>query len=183
MTTTFRPSTSGQHAFIKSLVADRVLTPGASAAVDQARAAAVAGRFSAKAASSLIDLLKTMPYGTPKAQAEPGYYVSGDTAIKVQQNKAKTGTYALVWSGSSWDYAPGVAAHLTGMTPMTGEQAAALGLQSGHCIACCKPLGGETLTARVAATIGYGEICAGRHGWSFPKGAKAQRDYLAAVSA
>ena len=62
---------------------------------------------------------------------------------------------------------------------MTGEQAAALGLASGRCIVCCRTLGGASLTAKVAATIGYGEICAGHNGWSFPKGAVAQRAYLA----
>jgi hypothetical protein len=62
---------------------------------------------------------------------------------------------------------------------MTAEAAARIGLASGHCVSCAKPLGGATLTARVAALVGYGEICAGNHGWPFPKGAAAQRARLA----
>jgi hypothetical protein len=185
MTATTRRSTPGQHSFLKDLIEGRDLTPGARAAVDQARAAALSPEGLAFAvASSLIDLLKTMPRkgaDAPAEQAEPGFYVLVDgTAVQVKHNREKTHTYASVWGGSSWDYAPGLGRRLAGMAPMTAEQAAHLGLASGRCVACCKPLGGDTVTAKVSALIGYGEICAGHHGWAYPKGAAAQREYLAA---
>ena len=171
---TVRMSTPAQRSFIESMLAERVLTgtnyEGWNPDWDNA---------TFDAASAVIRYLKTLPRkATPKA--EPGFYVTeGGNAVKVQANKAGTGTYALAWSGTSWDYAPGVARTLAGLTPMTGEEAARIGLASGRCIACAKTLGGETLTARVAALVGYGEICADKNGWAFPKGAAAQRQYLA----
>jgi hypothetical protein len=168
-----RPVTPGQRAFIESLLRDRETAgtayEGWTPDWDKATAAQ---------ASMVIEYLKSLPYKAGE-QPKPGFYVMADgTAVKVQQNKAKTGAYGLVWSGSSWDYAPGVGRTVVGLTPMTAEQAAAAGLASGRCIACAKTLGGETLTAKVAAVIGYGEICANRHGWTFPKGAAAQRVFL-----
>jgi hypothetical protein len=172
---THYPATPGQQSFIASLLRDRDTTGTVYEgwAPDWSRATKAS-------ASTVIEALKALPYAQKRAQAEPGFYVAADgTAVKVQSNKAKTGTYGLVWSGSSWDYAPGVAQHFAGMAPMTGEQAAKMGLASGRCIACAKVLGGETLTAKVSAVVGYGEICAGHHGWAYPKGAAAQRAYLA----
>jgi hypothetical protein len=114
----------------------------------------------------------------PTAQAAPGFYVRGDEAFKVQTNKAGTNTYALVWSGSSWDYSPGTGRSLAGLVPMTAEQAAALGLASGRCINCVRVLGGKSLSAKVSALIGYGETCANHNGWAYPTGVKAQRAFI-----
>ena len=176
-------STAPQHAFLKTLLAERVLTEALTTRVEAARTLAVRGMLSKQAASDLIGDLKVLPYREGRAAAEPGFYVQGERAFKVQANKAGTSTYALEWTGSSWEYAPGVGRTLADLTPMTAEQAALLGLASGHCIACCRSLGGKTLSAQVAAVVGYGEICADNHGWPFPKGAAAQRERLAAVSA
>ena len=114
------------------------------------------------------------------AHAAPGFYVHGDTAYKVQTNRAGDRTYAKRWTGTAWDYAPGAGRLLAAMVPMTAEQAAALGLASGKCINCLQTLGGETLSARVSALIGYGETCAAHNGWAYPKGAAAQREFIAA---
>lgn len=166
-----RPASPGQRKFIADLLRDRDTagtvyegwTPD----------------WNDMYASDVISDLKGLPYkATHRQQAEPGYYVRGDEAFKVQQNKAKTSTYALSWTGSSWEYAPGVGRTLADLTPMTAEDAAKIGLASGRCINCCRVLGGESLTSRVAAVVGYGEICATKNDWPFPKGAATQRVYL-----
>ena len=38
---------------------------------------------------------------------------------------------------------------------------------------------GETLSAAISALIGFGETCAKRMGWPYPKGVAAQRAYMA----
>lgn len=169
-----RPATTGQRDFVAALLRDRDVTgtPYEGWTPDWDRA-------NFETASAVITYLKTLPYKARK-QAEPGFYVLGDQAFKVQMNKAKTGSYALMWGGSSWDYAPGSARFLADLVPMTAQQAAHLGLASGKCIACLRTLGGESLTAQVSAVIGYGEICAGHNGWDYPKGAADQRAFLAA---
>jgi hypothetical protein len=178
MTTTARPASERQTSLITRLLGEKTLTDTNRASVE----AALGRGLSTREASQMIDGLFTMPR---KAQAdapkaEPGFYVAADgTPVKVQANKAGTGTYALTFSGRSWDYAPGLGRHFAGMQPMTAEEAARIGLASGRCIACCKVLGGDTLTAKVAAVVGYGEICASKHGWAFPKGAATQRAFLA----
>jgi hypothetical protein len=112
------------------------------------------------------------------SEAKPGFYVRGNEAFRVQMNKAGTHTYALVWSGHSWEYSPGSGRSLADLVPMTAEQAAALGLASGRCINCCRTLGGASLSSKVAALIGYGETCAANYDWFFPKGAANQRIYV-----
>jgi len=178
-------ATAPQFNFLKTLVAEREVDAAMQARIEAARSLAVRDLLSKAAASDLIGDLKVLPYKAAAAskKAEPGFYVLDEKAYKVQQNKAKTSTYALAWSGSSWEYAPGMGRRLADLVPMTAEQAALLGLASGRCIACCRALGGATLTAKVAAVVGYGEICATREGWAFPKGAAAQRERLAAASA
>lgn len=177
-----RPATSRQVELLTRLVGERVVDPALAADLDAARTAYRTGGFTTAAASSLIERLfaaRRKDADAPAANAQPGFYMRGDQAIKVQANKAKTGTYALTWTGSNWEYAPGVGRTLAGLTPMTAEQAAALGLASGRCINCCRTLGGESLSAKVSALIGYGETCANTNGWTYPKGAKAQRAFIA----
>lgn len=118
--------------------------------------------------------------------ADEGYYVRGDEAFRVVANKAGTATYAKALRVTAarmwWEYAPGVGRDLAaeGLVPMTAAEAGRLGLLHGRCVNCCRPLGGESLSAQVSALIGYGETCAGNNGWEYPTGAAAQRAYLAA---
>lgn len=128
----------------------------------------------------------------PKVYAVPelGYYVRADGAgIKVVESKyVRAGEsakrrFGLVFTPHdpkrpTWDYVRGAGISVADLTPMTAHDAALLGLAHGHCIECCAPLGGKTLSSLVAARIGYGETCAGNNGWPFPKGAAAQRDFL-----
>ena len=179
---TSRPASPRQVDLLTRLVSERVVDPALAADLDAARTAYRTGAFTTTQASSLIERLfaaRRKDADTPAANAEPGFYMRGDLAIKVQANKAKTGTYALTWTGHSWEYAPGVGRTLAGLTPMTAQQAAALGLASGRCINCCRTLGGESTSAKVSAVIGYGETCAKHNGWEYPTGAKAQRAFLA----
>jgi len=122
--------------------------------------------------------------------AEVGFYVKDGEAFRVVANKAGTSTYAKRftvtrdWDGSaraSWEYAPGVGRSLAaeGLVPMTAADAARIGLSHNICINCCRTLGGQTLSAHVSALIGYGEICATNNGWPYPKGAAAQRAFIA----
>lgn len=185
-----RPATEKQIAFARSLVRDRDVMPGMGAtdALEWYDATLREHGMTVAQASAFIDRAKSAAFrqhatrvggDTAPATATPGFYVRGAEAYKVQANKAGTGTYALRWSGSSWEYAPGVGRTLADLTPMTAEDAARLGLASGRCINCCRTLGGASLSAQVSAVIGYGETCAGNNGWPYPTGAAAQRAYLA----
>ena len=106
----------------------------------------------------------------PKAAAkaaEPGYYVKADgTMLVVVENKAKTRTYAkrLVVTTTpagktkaSWEYAPGEAASVAEVTPMTLTDAAAFGHAHGVCMVCCR-----TLTNPESVKAGIGPSCAKR---------------------
>jgi len=122
---------------------------------------------------------------TASAQPELGYYVRADgTGIKVVDNVAKTRRYGLVFTPRVgkrpvWAYVRGAGISVADLTPMTAADAAQIGLSHGHCVNCCAPLGGKTLSAQVSAIIGYGETCAANNGWPYPKGTAAQRAYIA----
>lgn len=187
-----RPATQRTIAYARDLVRDRDVLPGMGAADALAWFDATLAEhgMTQTQASAFIDRAKAAAHRTHTTRvggqadttsrlAEPGFYTRGDDAFKVQWNAQRTGTYALRWDGDGWVYAPGVGRTLADLEPMTAEQAAHLGLASGKCIACCRTLGGKTLSAQVSAVIGYGETCAGHHGWTYPTGVKAQRAYLA----
>ena len=186
-----RPATDKQTAYARTLVSDRDVLPGMSRedALEWFDRTLADHGMTVTQASAFIDRAKQAPYrqhrtavGGPAdraALAAPGFYVRGDEAYKVQHNQARTATYALRWTGSGWEYAPGVGRTLADLTPMTAEQAAHLGLASGRCINCSRRLGGGSLSAKVSAVIGYGETCAVTNGWPYPHGAAAQRAYLA----
>ena len=121
----------------------------------------------------------------PSAQPDLGYYVRKDgAAIKVVQSKRDPSRrYGLVFTPRpgkrpAWEYVRGAGYSVADLKPMTATDAAALGLSHGHCINCCAPLGGKTLSAHVSAIVGYGESCAATNGWPYPKGAAAQRAAL-----
>lgn len=187
-----QPATDRQVSYARSLVQSRDVLPGLSAAeaLEWFDSTLREHGMTKGSCSRLIDRAKasrvrqhSTPVGGPapaeRQEAAPGFYVRGDEAFKVQRNKAGTHTYAKRWDGHGWEYAPGVGTTLADLTPMTAEQAAHLGLASGRCINCLRTLGGESLSAKVSAVIGYGETCAGHNGWPYPTGAAAQRAYLA----
>jgi len=120
------------------------------------------------------------------AQPDLGYYVRKDgAAIKVVASKSNPDRrYGLVFTPHAgkrptWEYVKGAGYSVADLTPMTAGDAAALGLSHGHCIFCCAPLGGKTLSAHVSALVGYGETCAATNSLPYPKGVAAQRARLA----
>lgn len=192
MTRTVYPMSGNQANLIRRLVAERVLTLETTTSLEALRTAYTHGEATFAQAKVVITALlaaKRKQGASQGGVALPGFYVRElprhpedrpeFEAIQVVANRAGTHTYAKRWTGTSWEYAPGVGKTLAGLEPMTGDQAAALGLASGRCIKCAKVLGGDTLSAKVSALIGYGETCAGHQGWVYPKGAEAQRAYIA----
>lgn len=126
--------------------------------------------------SSLIDRLK-IELGKAKQEArknapaekttaEDGYYVHGDTFVCVKWNRAKTGQYATVWDGASWEYDGRESRKLVQdvkagkLSPMTPEDAKRFGDLYGTCFKCSR-----TLTDPESIAQGYGPVCAGRMGW------------------
>jgi len=100
--------------------------------------------------------------GSSNTSYTPGVYV--DTAgrfVKIQANRQKTGTYAKVWTGNGWDYAPALKGQ-QGMTPITPEQAASFGHEFHACVFCATPLTDDGDNRSVV--VGYGPICAKRYG-------------------
>lgn len=199
-TTTHRPATDKQIAFLTRLVSERVVDLATARRLDLAREQYRAGTLTTAAASALIDALmdarrKDATPDAPAAPAAPGLYVRTEdgqpVVYRVKQNQARTGTYAArliidTYDGAAdyrWEYAPGIGARIAaaGLVPLTGGEAGRLGLAHGRCVNCSAPLGGSTLSAQVSAVIGYGETCARRNGWEYPKGAKAQRAFIAAA--
>jgi hypothetical protein len=132
------------------------------------------------------DVAEGMAAARP-ANAEPGYYIRRDgVAVVVVQNREKTRTYGKRFvppagpgRRPSWEYERGLGISVAELTPMTGADAAALGLSHGYCIRCCRELGGASLSAAVSAKIGYGETCARKEGWYYPAGQADQEAYLA----
>lgn len=98
--------------------------------------------------------------------AQDGYYVHGDTFVCVKWNRAKTGQYATVWDGSSWEYDGRESRKLVAdvkagkLSPMTPEDAKRFGDLYGTCFKCSR-----TLTDPESIAQGYGPVCAGRMGW------------------
>jgi hypothetical protein len=130
------------------------------------------------------------PAATTTVIPDLGYYVRTDgAAIKVVESKrlddhGNPRRYGVVFTPHppkrpSWDYVRGAGISVADLRPLTAADAAALGLSAGHCIFCCTPLGGKTLSAAVSALIGYGETCAKNNALPYPKGVVAQRAFIA----
>ena len=134
------------------------------------------------------ECIAAAPAASRPANAAPGYYVrpaDGKAVVVLQSKRNADRTYGKVLnfpadgSRPSWVYTPGAGYTVADLRPMGAADAAELGLSHGYCIRCCAPLGGETLSAAVSALVGYGETCAKRMGWPYPKGVVAQRERLA----
>lgn len=126
------------------------------------------GTCSSKLASVNITNLMALP--APINTDEIGVYVTPDGAIvKVQQNRAKTGTYAMRWQEISgerlvdateehvhgdWVYAPEHKRHLASYRKMTLDEAKAFILRYGRCVRC-----GRKLKAADSVERGIGPVC------------------------
>jgi hypothetical protein len=127
------------------------------------------------------------PVARAAAPTEVGIFVTPDAqAIRVVKavHSDRLYTKRLVFSTfdgrttMDWVYSPGLS--VEGLPKMSDAQAAEVGLQCAQCINCLATLGGATTSAKVSAVIGYGEKCASNNGWHYPKGVRAQREFLAA---
>jgi hypothetical protein len=97
-------------------------------------------------------------------KATPGIYRMDGAFFRVRVGKVSGQPFAerLTQNGSSWafTYAPGVVKFLTPEMRVTAAQAAEFGLVSGWCVACAKKIDHPASVA-----VGYGPVCAKRHGW------------------
>ncbi len=126
---------------------------------------ALIDRLKVELSKAKQDAAKNAPAAKQTA-AEDGYYVNGDTFVCVKWNRAKTGQYATVWNGESWDYDGRESRKLVAdvkagkLSPMTPEDAKRFGDLYGSCFKCSR-----TLTDPESIAQGYGPVCAGRMGW------------------
>lgn len=129
-------------------------------------------------ASGLISDLKAAPR---KASAEEedtpsqavamgypdeGFYFAEDVYYKVQDPKVRGGRrYAKRWNHDSEQWVYDGQRHfrlLTAETKLSAEQASRFGKLYGRCVACS-----QDLTKERSIELGYGETCAGNHGWPY----------------
>lgn len=181
--TTEREATTGQIAFIKRLVDERVVVPGTElhGVLEVSRHLAVQGVFTVLGASKLIDALKAAPYKGKQASSAParelsdGIYVvegDGDSDIyKLQIAVHGSGQLIAKRLVIDWETVMGkeqvekkgtfrylglASKHLPlEARRMTLEEAKQFGSIYGFCVRC-----GRTLTDEGSIAAGIGPICA-----------------------
>lgn len=176
-TTTFRPMTVKQAAFLKTLVSERVSADDqiTQAVVTDARARAVAGTFSSKEASALIEALKNMPKvegqtATSENDPEPGVYAKDGNLFHVKVSTKTSKAYAMEWDGESRQWTYRGRKGLSGLNArITAATAAAFGHAYGVCVFCTRELTDER-----SVVVGYGPVCA-KHN-SLPWGERPTAD-------
>jgi hypothetical protein len=180
-TTTHRPATEKQVAFVRTLIGqvcsaeialDPENGPEAALALEQGIEEAIElNEFALTDASATIERLKArLSYlrakgacAAAKAPKSPlvdvGFYYADGTVYRVVPNQAKTSRYAkrLNFATGQWNYAAGVIGRLTAADALTTEQAAALGHQYDRCVCCGAELSDPDSVAR-----GIGPVCAKR---------------------
>lgn len=171
-----RPATEKQIAFIKRLVAERVVVPGTDLAghLDLARHLAVEKVFTTHGASKLIDALLAAPkksdVDTQKAdetEPEDGIYILDDASTpdifkvyKMVHGSGRQGLKRLIVDRQDrkghFEY-EGLALYKLPKQArkMTLEEAKAFGAIYGFCVRC-----GRTLTDETSIANGIGPICA-----------------------
>lgn len=172
-------ATTKQKDFIRSLLADREGNPQAEALRDGINHLVEVGNLTVSTASSMIDLLKKVPSNQRAALAitEDGIYVHGDTVYKVyltRESKQLVCKRLEVTQGATgveaeWIYEG--KRPLRSLTPedkLSQEKAAEFGKLYGICINCL-----ADLTDERSISVGYGPVCARRHGWFYPTAKEA----------
>jgi hypothetical protein len=111
---------------------------------------------------------QTAPSAASGQDIEPGVYVTADAIVKVQENRAGTNVYALVWESFSgtrltldgevvqahWVYQQGLIRNLVPEQRMTVEEAKKFATQWRQCARC-----GAKLEAAESVERGVGPIC------------------------
>jgi len=83
------------------------------------------------------------------------YATADGTVVRVQESRTSGKLYGKVWQDGSFEYAAGALRDI--VRPLTLEEAAAFGHETGRCCVCAREL---TDPASIAA--GIGPVCAGR---------------------
>lgn len=91
--------------------------------------------------------------------AKGDVHVIEGTYYRVHIGQRSQRPYAVQWTGSEWDSAPGMIRRLTTATMATAEQAAGFGHLYGRCCFCTTPIDTPAST-----TVGYGPKCAADRG-------------------
>ena len=108
-----------------------------------------------------VEKLAGAPGGKPAGLAPGIYCNAAGVFVKVQSNKAGTGTYTKVWTGGGWEYEPALKGD-TSLRPITAEEAARWGHEHHRCVFCSTPLTDDGDNRSVQ--VGYGPICAAKYG-------------------
>jgi len=165
-----RTMTDKQAAFIKTLIAERVLDEANTFRVNLLRDMHRQGKaIPTEAASILIAELLKAPRkadngGTASAPTVPalGTYRTADgRIIRIVKSRESGRHYGKIWDvdAATWIYFPGLAREVRNLTPLTLEEAEAFGRETGNCAIC-----GRTLTRDDSIARGIGPVCAGKVG-------------------
>jgi len=101
----------------------------------------------------------TAPAPAP-VQVTEGLYKAADGTIVLVYRTRNDRLAGKVHTGRSFRYQQGATALAATGHLLTAEEAAAFGKAHGTCVACAKDL-----TDDRSITVGYGPVCAKRHGW------------------
>lgn len=98
----------------------------------------------------------------PKVDLEAGkvYTTADGRFVKVTLTRAGRQIGKVRLDEGGWEYVPGVLKHITG--PVTAEQAAAWGHDHDRCVFCGRDLTDDG--AGRSVEVGYGPVCAEKHG-------------------
>ncbi len=161
-----RPASEPQLKWIAALLEERDVTQAVR------DIAAKAHEMDTRAASALIDHLRTCPKAQqPDQVTEPGVYRDeNDQVYVVKFNRAKTHLYAMLIVEAPADrlmengevqeldleYAPGAVFRLKASLKLTLEEGQALTARYGRCVVC-----GRRLKAAQSVAKGIGPVCGG----------------------
>jgi hypothetical protein len=93
-------------------------------------------------------------------QVTEGLYKAADGTIVLVYMTRNARLAGKVHTGRSFRYQQGAAALAATGHRLTAEEASAFGKLHGNCVACAKDLTDDRSIA-----VGYGPVCAKRHGW------------------
>jgi Family of unknown function (DUF6011) len=97
--------------------------------------------------------------GYPSPPTEGVYMVADKYVLVYKTGHARHA--AKAWNGRRFVYQRGLIYEVAATgRPVTAEEAAAFGKDTGHCCACAR-----TLTDDRSVSVGYGPVCAAKYGW------------------
>lgn len=147
-----------QEAFLRKLVAERVndLNDDADTVIDTLNTLPKPSH----GASALIDTLLKQPRKPKPTDPVKGdvHFIDGEY-YRVHQSQGSGNFYASKWDGYRFEYAQGAIRKLNADNKITAEQAAEFGHMHGRCCFCSLAIDTPESTA-----VGYGPICASKHG-------------------